>query len=223
MTSNYQRKRHAEYMKAYYHKHHDRMVVQNRARRASDPLRTVWYSIKERCLCKTYKAYPSYGGRGIDICDEWKNGYDAFKTWAIANGYKKGLMIDRVDNNRGYHPDNCRWADRTVQARNRRSTVLYTSKTGETLCHSEWCIRFGVSSGVLGRYIKRNGFDAAYDHYVNGINIPYHRGELLTAPDGTTKSQKEWAIFFGCKPSTFYTSIHRYGWEETYKKLSNSK
>ena len=68
--------------------------------------------------------YYNYGGRGIIVCDEWKNSFDKFVQWAFDNGYKQGLQIDRIDNNGNYEPVNCRWVDVKQNCRNRGSNVL---------------------------------------------------------------------------------------------------
>ena len=85
-------------------------------------LHSIWGGIKKRTLSFKYKDYRSYGGRGITICDEWKNDFKAFYTWAMLNGYEenKGLSIDRIDNDGNYEPSNCRWTTRVIQSRNQR-------------------------------------------------------------------------------------------------------
>ena len=82
----------------------------------------IWANIKARTLNPKHKQYSDYGGRGITICEEWKNDFVPFYNWAMLNGYEenKGLSIDRIDNNGNYEPSNCRWTTQTIQCRNRR-------------------------------------------------------------------------------------------------------
>lgn len=114
----------------------------------------TWRHIKERCLLTYNKNYNHYGGRGITICNEWKENYFVFKDWSINNGYSKGLSIDRINNDGNYEPNNCRWTTMKVQGNN-RSTNIFVTYQDKTQTLSQWSEEKGINKGTLyGRFRK---------------------------------------------------------------------
>lgn len=125
----------------------------------------IWSHIKRRCNDTKSEAYKYYGKRGITICNEWLD-FTTFYKWAIDNGYKDGLTIDRIDNNKGYSPDNCRWITRKKQANNRRS-CLYFDYQGKTQNLMEWCNELDLDYKLVNSRIKKLGWD-----FEKAINTP---------------------------------------------------
>ncbi len=121
----------------------------------------IWHGLKNRCFLKTNKDFKNYGARGIKVCDEWKNNFMFFYSWAMANGYKDNLTIDRIDVNGDYCPKNCRWVDRKTQANNRRSTKKITYKNN-TYSITQWARVFRIKkSSLFYRLNKGTPFEKA--------------------------------------------------------------
>lgn len=91
---------------------------------SKDRLYHIWGSMKGRCYNSKMRNYKNYGGRGITVCDEWRNDFLKFKEWALKNGYNECLSIDRIDVNGNYEPSNCRWVTWKVQNWNKRTNKL---------------------------------------------------------------------------------------------------
>lgn len=133
-------------------------------------LYNIWCGMKARCRRKSNPAYKRYGGRGIDVCAEW-NDFKNFSEWAESHGYADDLSIDRIDNSRGYSPDNCRWVTAKAQANNTRSTRMITID-GVTKCAAEWSEIYGVPLYEI-HFRIRNGWDP--DRAVKTPLIKYER------------------------------------------------
>ncbi len=96
-----------------------------------------------RCYRKNYPQYDNYGGRGIKVCDEWLNSFVSFKDWALNNGYKEGLSIERINVNKNYEPNNCKWITMFEQASNKRTNIFYTIN-GITKTQTQWCRYYNI-------------------------------------------------------------------------------
>lgn len=116
-------------------------------------LYNIWCNIKSRCYNKNNKDYVDYGNRGIKLCPEWVNSFIAFYDWSISHGYSDNLTIDRIDNNKGYSPDNCRWVDMKTQNNNTRHNHLLTFN-GETHTMKEWAEIINVPYTTLASRIN---------------------------------------------------------------------
>lgn len=114
----------------------------------------TWKNMKRRCCDPNNKRYALYGGRGIKVCNEWLNDYMAFRNWAMANGYADNLSIDRIDNDKGYFPENCRWATTKVQENNMSRNHLL-AYNGQTHTISEWAEILGMSYDTVNHRIDR--------------------------------------------------------------------
>lgn len=117
----------------------------------------IWVGLKGRCFNIHNARYQRYGGRGISVCDEWRNDFSAFHDWAISNGYADDLTIDRINNDGDYCPENCRWTTVKEQCRNRSSNINITiGNSTRTL--TEWCEIFELDSAKINSRYNRNGF-----------------------------------------------------------------
>jgi len=119
-------------------------------------LKDTWKNMKARCFNKKKKEYKNYGGRGITVCAEWSSNFMSFYEWAMVNGYRSDLTIDRIDVNGNYEPSNCRWATDWEQRRNTRRNH-YITIDGITKVVADWSKELGIPDYKVVRiYEKRN-------------------------------------------------------------------
>lgn len=116
-------------------------------------LHHIWEGMKHRCNYESDVGYYKYGARGIRVCDEWLNDFKAFYDWAIQNGYEDGLTIDRINNEEGYCPENCRWATLIEQANNTRSNHRIVCR-GEEHTLTEWSRISGIKPATIRNRLR---------------------------------------------------------------------
>jgi hypothetical protein len=137
-------------------------------------LKRVWYAMRARCNNPNEHEYKYYGGRGIKVCKEWED-FSIFYNWAIKEGYKKTLTIDRIDNDLGYMPSNCRFVTRTIQNRNTsRCNKVIDIESGKVYVTAEVAKLIGVTRSTAAKWYREEGLRYLYqfkERYNNIINF----------------------------------------------------
>jgi hypothetical protein len=156
-------------------------------RRAASKLYLAWDSMKKRCYGTRQRYREAYAARGIGVCDEWRENYAEFRRWALANGFDKGLSLDRIDNDSGYRPDNCRWIPTGQQQENTRRTILMTLHE-VTKPLSVWSRELNISKELLRSRLQEGWTDA------QALTIPVGRDDhrsFTSAPGANRGSTHE--------------------------------
>lgn len=178
--------------------------------------------MRNRCHFENDVNYENYGKRGIAVCAEWRDSFEAFRDWAMENGYNPNAprgecTIDRIDMNGDYEPSNCRWVDIATQANNRRNN-RYVTIDGITKTVTEWCRITGVKSSTVYWRIK-SGWEPA-----RAVTEPHNREDATKAAlkasskpvivDGRDiyESTNAAARAIGISPSTLRESLKE-GWK----------
>lgn len=122
----------------------------------------IWGNMKGRCYCKSRREYKNYGGRGIKVCDEWQQDFQAFYDWAMSHGYTDTLTLDRIDVNGNYEPSNCRWITNKEQQNNRQYNKLI-SYNGRTQTLAQWASEYNMCYKTLQKRINKWGIEKAFN------------------------------------------------------------
>lgn len=177
-------------------------------------IKRIYKALLERCNNPKAQAFYNYGARGITVCDEWMEpviGTYRFLIWATKENYKRGLELDRIDNDKGYSPENCRFVDRKTNCRNRRSNRVY-SIDGQVMSVAEINEKFGISlpKTVIFRRLN-DGWDP-----ISAVSIPSKRRlcNPLTIFGINYESISEAVrLLSPCiTPSLVCTRVEKFGW-----------
>ena len=117
-------------------------------------LYSIWRNMLSRCYNPRSEHYKYYGGKGVSVCSEWKESFQAFYEWAISHGYKSSLTLNREDTNGNYAPSNCKWVD-SYERNNNTSKNNYITHNGETKTAAEWARQYGIHRCVFNNRIRR--------------------------------------------------------------------
>ena len=123
----------------------------------SSKIYNVWSNMKQRCYNKKVKCYKYYGGKGIEMCEEWKSDFSCFYNWMVENNWHTGLEIDRIDNSKGYNPDNCRLITHKKNMLN-QDRIIKVTIDGKEYSLKDYCQTFGVSYGMLLQRVRKLGW-----------------------------------------------------------------
>lgn len=141
-------------------------------------LYSIWNGMKTRCYRTYHQSYSNYGGRGIKVCEEWYDDFEAFEKWALSNGYTDNLSIDRIDNDGNYCPENCRWVTRAQQNANKRHRMYRAYKSsyiweidGVKKSAIEWCKEYGRSRAMVEYRVNVKGMSPK-----EALTIPKQQG-----------------------------------------------
>jgi hypothetical protein len=175
----------------------------NRHRARPERLASVYRSMIDRCHSPSHIEYERYGGRGIEVCTLWRSSRIAFYEWALENGYRDDLQLDRKKNHRGYSPSNCRFVTPKVNSNNRRDNVLIEFR-GKKRTASQWAEETGINAKIIRHRIRKGWNPQRALTRPVGVKISFTmQGETLTLA--------EWSLRTGIGYHKLYERLVLYG------------
>lgn len=131
----------------------------------------IFHAMKSRCLNKNNQEYCFYGGKGVTICEEWINDFNKFYEWAYSHGYNDSLTIDRIDNNKGYSPDNCQWSTRAEQNRNTSRINFVSGGGNKPLTTAQVAEIIGVTRSTAAKWYREEHLRTLADFKNRALHI----------------------------------------------------
>lgn len=162
----------------------------------------------QRCYNPKDRNYHNYGGRGIYVCEEWRDSVESFIKWANSNGHEDHLTIERIDNDGPYSPENCKWATIQEQANNKRKPFL--TYNNQTLTIKQWSTLTGISTATIHARLYRGW---TIEKTLTTAVAPTKKDKLLSITfKGETKTQAAWARELNISKYTLHNRLARLGW-----------
>lgn len=169
-------------------------------------IRNIWHSMRSRCRNKNDRYY---GGKGITVCDEWNNSFEVFREWAIENGYRDDLTIDRIDSSKNYCPENCKWSTVKEQC-NHLSSNRMIEIDGATKTFAQWCDYYNIPQYLAENRLNKYGWseEEAFKTPANTYNSCWRFIEY----NGETHNIMDWSRITGIPYGTLNSRIVKQGW-----------
>lgn len=177
-----------------------------------------WKAMKQRCLNPKAQAYKNYGKRGIGVCDQWMT-FEPFLDWCLHHGWRKGLDLDRIDNDGDYTPNNCRFVTRQQNTNNRRCT-LWLEIDNKKKTVNEWAKKIGVDRALIKSWLYTRGKQYAEQRVKEALQFGYrphdyarnHRIKIMLVDKNMIfNSLKEAAVYVGMSPCALSTALNHNG------------
>lgn len=170
------------------HASHSSGIYIHRTHWENQRIKRIFYGMRNRCYEENDKNYRWYGAKGIKICNEWLHNPKAFEDWALRNGYDDDQTIDRIDSEKDYCPENCRWVTNAQNTKYKSSTMIIKAN-GEVHTGRDWSKILGLGINIINKYIRKYGIDNTIDFIERYIKNP----GLIPS----TKSQSIYSLYMG--------------------------